>query len=142
MGGRAREVAYQRWSVFVRIWVVVSVGLAVWTGASLWRLQDLSDTIAGSAKALTSAAEGLDGLRELPVIGEDIGVLSDRIEEAARSAGESGRSSRESIALVAILVPTLIVMVAVVPPIAISRTVRRVWLGPEAPPSGPTPDAG
>jgi len=133
--------------VFVVVWTLVWIVLGVVVVREVRQLEDLSETIVTAGEALDQTGDGLRGtsvgLREahralqvvesLPFVGREIeenlegaadslDVIAREVEQTAISAKESGRSSKESVkdlslilGLAVALVPTLTLFAAYAP---------------------------
>lgn len=89
-------------------WVVM--GLAV--ADEVRGLQKLSDTVVAVGQAAEGTAATLRTLQELPLVGEQVRGPAQQVQEAGRSAIESGRASRESAQNLSVL---LGITIAVIP---------------------------
>jgi hypothetical protein len=131
----------------VATWVVVWVVLGLVVIREVRQLEDLSDTVVTAGKALDQTGDGLrgtsEGLREahralqviesLPFVGREIeenlegaadslDEIAQEVEQTASSAQVSGRSSKDSVqdlsivlGLAVALVPTLTLLAAYAP---------------------------
>jgi hypothetical protein len=116
------------WDIVLAAWVLACVVLGVWTASSIQRLEPVGDTLLVSSRALTETADGFDRIRNIPLIGGNIGDIGDRIRQIARSARESGVETRRSVDQLSVALPIAIVVVAVVPPLVAYLAVRRRWM--------------
>jgi len=82
------------WDIAMVLWVAGCIALALWTSSSVRRLEPVGDTLIVSSRALSEASAALNSIRDVPVIGADIGNVGYRIEQVARSAHESGVETR------------------------------------------------
>jgi hypothetical protein len=133
--------------LLVAAWTIVWIALGVVVVREVRQLEDLSDTVVTAGEALDQTGEGLRstsaGLREahraleviesLPLVGREIeenlegaadslDAIALEVEQTARSAQVSGRSSRDSVedlslilGLAVALVPTLTLLAAYAP---------------------------
>jgi hypothetical protein len=131
----------------VAAWVVIWVVLGLLVIREVRQLEDLSDTVVTAGEALDQTGDGLrgtsEGLREahralqviesLPFVGREIeenlegaadrlDEIAQEVEETASSAQASGRSSKDSVqdlsivlGLAVALVPTLTLLAAYAP---------------------------
>lgn len=113
------------WDVALAVWVAACLGLAVWTGVEVRQLSDVSDTLIVSSRALDTTATAIDRLRQVPLVGQDVGDVADRISQTADSARASGASSRATIRRLSLLLAFAIFVIAVVPPVVAYLVVRR-----------------
>jgi methyl-accepting chemotaxis protein len=133
--------------IFVVVWTLVWIVLGVIVVREVRQLEDLSETVVAAGDALDQSGEGLRGtsagLREvhralqvvesLPFVGREIeenlegaadelDSIAREVEQTADSARESGRSSKESVedlslilGLAVALVPILTLLAAYAP---------------------------
>jgi hypothetical protein len=133
--------------VVVVAWAIVWIALGVVVVREVRQLEDLSETVVTAGEALDQTGDGLrgtsQGLREvhralqvvesLPFVGREIEEnlegaadtlddIAQEVEETARSAQASGRTSKEStgdlsiiLGLAVALVPTLTLLAAYAP---------------------------
>ncbi len=94
------------------LWAALWIGLGVEVAREVDGLKELSSTVRTTGGAVESAGRSLQSLGSLPVVGPQLGEPAQQIQEAGRSAVLSGRSSRESIEALSVL---LGLAVAVVP---------------------------
>ncbi len=125
-GGSDREWAdrRRRWDWAIGVWAVACAGLAIWTALELANLTEVSDTLERSSHALETTASALSALRNVPVVGEDVGRLADQVKQTATSAQASSDSSRRSIRIVAILLPVMILLAATLPTLVAFLAIR------------------
>ena len=123
---RAYDAAIVTWAV---LWAVI--GLLVWD--SVRGLGELSDTVVTSARALDQTEDALaqieDTVEGLPFVGEiaDLEKLRKSVRQTAREARASGRSSREDIRRLALLLGISVAVAPTLPAIALYLPLRRLW---------------
>jgi hypothetical protein len=118
------------WDVAVVAWTVACLALAVYTGVEISHLTDVSDTLVVSSRALDSTAAAVDRLKDVPLVGGNLGSIAAQISNTANSARASGASSRATIDRVALLLAIAIFAIGVVPPVVAYLAVRRRLLAP------------
>ncbi|MDP8942652.1 MAG: hypothetical protein M3N16_00790 [Actinomycetota bacterium] len=124
-------------------WTVawLAAGLAV--GHEVRGLAELSDTVSVFGRSLTASGQAIGALGALPAVGEAIGAAGERLREAGMSAAGSGRSSRESVEALSVLLGLAVAIIPTFPilafylPARLSRAreataVRRALRGPDA----------
>ncbi len=99
--------------VGVAAWVGVWVTLGILTAAHIHRLSALSDTMVESGEALDTAGRALEALGGLPVVGRPTTRLADRVRAAASDIEDGGRSSREAIDWLSVLLGLALVVLPV-----------------------------
>ncbi len=109
--------------------LVVDVVLVAWTiawatiGLSVGRevrgLADLSDTVASVGRAAEESGKTIASLDRVPLVGGNLSEPADDIQEAGRSAQASGRSSRESVENLSLLLGLSIALIPSVPLLAL-----------------------
>lgn len=117
-GGRALVAIDVVLTLWAAVWIITGIVVA----RELHGLTELSDTVGTVGRATETSGEALASIEDLPVIG-DVGLPLDapavEIQEAGRSAQQSGASSRESVETVSILLGLSIALIPSVPPIAV-----------------------
>lgn len=123
-------------------WVVGWAVLAYQVAAEVRGLADLSATVTETGAAVRESGEALDSLSGLPFVGDRISEPAERIERAGQSAVESGRSTRDSIETLSILLAIAIGGIPLVAVLGIYMQLRRQQTEARAGPSegpGPSP---
>lgn len=101
--------------VFVALWVVAWVTLAVFVGKEVLVLRNLSDTVVKAGVAVRSSGTAIGSLSSLPFVGSQANVVADQAREAGRSAIVEGRKTRDSVETLAILLGIGVGTAGVVP---------------------------
>lgn len=114
------DVAAVAWTA---LWIVVAVQVAI----EVRGLRDLSSTVTKTGAAVRESGEALERLEQLPVVGGELDGPADRIQEAGRSAVESGESSRESIRNLSLLLAVAIGVIPSVALLGIYLHLRSTW---------------
>lgn len=95
-------------------------GVIGWAVAQEVRgLADLSDTVATVGRAVEESGRSIGEFDDVPFIGDRISEPSAEIEDAGRSAQASGRSSRESVENLSVLLGVSIALIPSVPLLAL-----------------------
>jgi hypothetical protein len=98
------SIAYPRTTSARSIWAIdgaILIWAAAWivVGVVVYHevrgLAELSDTLESASEAIDETGRALGSLRELPLVGEDLGRLADRASATAASARASAQDSRE-----------------------------------------------
>jgi hypothetical protein len=113
--------------VFVIAWIAAWITLGVVVGRDVRGLEDLSDTTVTAGRAIISTGEALGALENVPFVGGDVGRVAEQAREAGRSAIESGRSSRDSIHDLSVLLAIAIGLVPSLPLLLMYLPVRISW---------------
>lgn len=98
------------------LWVVGWVALAVSVAVEVRGLRDLSETVTRTGVAVRESGEALGSLSGVPFVGDRVSEPAEQVQQAGRSAIESGRASRDSIETLSIL---LAIAIGGIPPIAV-----------------------
>ena len=123
---RVYDAAVATWAV---LWLVVAVLVA----NDVRGLTELSDTVVTSATALDRTAQGLVSVQQtldaIPFAPEiaDIEELRRAVARTAREARASGRSSKEHVERLALLLGIAIAVAPTLPVLAIYLPLRRTW---------------
>jgi hypothetical protein len=105
-------------------WIVVGLLVA----REVRGLADLSRTVTAAGYALEGAGSTLGSLEGVPFVGENVGDVAERTEQAGRSARESGRSSRENVESLATLLGVSIALAPSMPLILLYLPMRLAWI--------------
>lgn len=98
------------------VWVVGWMVLAYQVANEVRGLRDLSQTVTETGVAVRESGEALGSLSDLPLVGDRVAEPAQRIEQAGQSAADSGRSTRDSINTLSVL---LAIAIGGIPPIAV-----------------------
>lgn len=79
------------------LWAVLWILLAVQIAVEVRGLRDLSATVSKTGAAVEEAGRALERLDRVPIVGAEIAPPAERIQQAGQSAIASGRSSRENV---------------------------------------------
>jgi hypothetical protein len=111
--------------VVLVVWTAGWIVLGLVVGHEVRGLTKLSDTVEAAGTALDRAGRQLDSLKGLPFVGNRIQEVGDQLSVAAKSATESGRTSREHIRSLSVLLALAIAAAPTLPLIAIYIPLRR-----------------
>ncbi len=115
MGSRQWDAdagAVRTWDGVVLFWVVFWLAVGAWTGYQLWQLTGLAASTIDSGHSLGQAADALQRLSSIPIIGDRTGALGDQVGSTADQIVASGQQADRSIRGLSVL---LGVAVAVAP---------------------------
>jgi hypothetical protein len=119
-----RTVLLRTLFVFAAVWTLVWVGVGIWTIHEVKALRQLSETVIQSGAAVHETGDALQGLRALPLVGEEAGRVGGRVSAAGVSAERSGRSSRTSVDRLAVLLGVAIAVAPTVPMLVLLLVAR------------------
>ena len=106
----------------VALWVVTWAVMGILVAAELSELADLSDTVGSVGEAAESSGAAIELLAGLPVVGDALGAAfagpASDIQEAGRSAQESGADSRDTIETLTVLLGLSIGVIPSLPVLA------------------------
>lgn len=102
--------------LLLTLWIVGWLALAYQVASEVRGLRDLSETVTQTGVAVRESGEALGSLSDLPLVGDRVAEPAQRIEQAGQSAADSGRSTRDSIDTLSIL---LAIAIGGIPPIAV-----------------------
>jgi hypothetical protein len=111
----------------VLLWAVGWIVVGILVAREVRALGELSDTVVVAGDALGNAGEALASLESVPFVGEDIREVGERTERAAASARASGRSSRESVDSLSLLLGVAIALGPSLPLVALYVPMRLAW---------------
>jgi hypothetical protein len=107
------------------MWIAGWVVLGITVGNEVRGLTELSDTVQAAGNTLDQAGRQLDTLKGLPFVGNRIHSVGQQLAAAARSAIESGRSSRRHIESLSVLLALAVGAAPTLPLLALYAPLRR-----------------
>jgi hypothetical protein len=116
---RSVEVAVALW---VALWLVVGV----WTGVEVWRLSNLTQTVADSGQAIGEVGQGLQSLDAVPLVGEEAARLGTRVRDNGVDIIAGAQQAQGSFRRLSLLLGVTIAFVPTVPVVAMHRVLRRL----------------
>lgn len=108
----------------VAFWLVLWAVVAALTGFEIWSLSRLADTAEISARAVDSAGEALQGLSEIPLVGDQPGELGTEVRAAATDIAQSAGQTREQVRQLSVLLGVAIFLLPVSPVIGLYLPLR------------------
>lgn len=129
MGGHGFFSAHtmRLFDVLLVAYVVTWVVLGILIAADIRRQADLSDHVTRIGQALTEIGAGLDVLGGLPLVGGDVGAVTERVTEAGESVMRSGQDSRDSLERMGLLVGIAFAAVPLLLVLPVYLPLRRGW---------------
>lgn len=101
--------------LLMAVWIAVWIALAIAVHEEVRGLDRLSDTVTTVGHAVVETAGALESASDLPVVGGELGAPAEQIREAGESAVRSGRSSRDSVEALSILLALALAVLPSVP---------------------------
>lgn len=108
---------------WIAAWILLGVALA----REARGLTRLSTTLILAGGALEQTGDLLGTVQDLPLVGDDVGELSERVRRTGRSAIRNARASRESVENVSTLLGISIALIPTIPIAAVYMPVRLAW---------------
>ncbi len=109
--------------LLVVLWTVAWLLLGIAVGTFVGRLDAVGDGLEDAGRAIGRAGEAVNELSDVPVVGGGFAEIAQRIDEIGRNTAENGRSVKEDVHSLALLIgaglalgPTLPVLALWVPP--------------------------
>ena len=109
----------------VALWVALWLVVGAWTGVEVWRLSDLTRTVADSGEALGEAGQALQSLDPVPLVGEQAADLGARVRDNGVDVVAGAQEARGSFRRLAVLLGVTIAFVPTVPVVVMHRVLRR-----------------
>lgn len=110
-GRRGRYLLSAALLMWALVWVVVGVATAL----QIKRLTEVSDSLVQSGQALDTAGAALEAVGRLPVIGDASERFGDEVRATAEDVQQAGRSSRDTVSTVSLLLGAAVVLIPIVP---------------------------
>jgi hypothetical protein len=111
----------------VLLWAVGWIVVGVLVAREVKALGELSETVVVGGDALDDAGRALESLESVPFVGEEIRDVGERTQRAAESARASGRTSRESVDSLSLLLGLAIALGPSIPLVALYVPMRLAW---------------
>ncbi|QZY29189.1 hypothetical protein [Nocardioides coralli] len=108
----------------VLFWCVLWCVLGVWTGVTLWQAADVGETISSSGRSLTKVGEGLQGLSDIPVIGEGPGEVGAEVAGTGAEITDRGAEVQGQLRLLGIFIGVAVVGIPVTPVLGLYLPLR------------------
>jgi len=112
--------------VGVALWVALWLLVGVWTGVEVWRLSELTMTVADSGRALDEAGTALQSLRRVPLVGGEAAELGTQVRQNGVDVVAGAAEAQGSFRRLAVLLGVTIAFVPTVPVVAMYRVLRRL----------------
>lgn len=110
---------YRTLDALLAFWCVFWVVVGVLTGRAVWRLTDLGDTLERSGQAIDEAGQALQGLGELPVVGDTTGEVGGEVRARAQDVIASARQARDDVQRLAFLLGGAVALLPTAPLLAV-----------------------
>lgn len=108
----------------VVFWCVLWCVLGVWTGVTLWQAADVGDTISTSGNTLATVGRGLEGLSDLPVIGERPAEVGAEVTGSANDIVARGGEVKGQLRLLGVFLGIALVGIPVTPVLGLYLPLR------------------
>ncbi|MFL5826724.1 MAG: hypothetical protein ACJ76V_09395 [Thermoleophilaceae bacterium] len=128
----------RRADALVAAWVILWVGMGIWTAVTVHGLKQVADTSIQAGDAVGQAGQVLSLLGAVPVVGGQLAAQADQIRTLGDSARKSGEESKSSIDRLTFLLGFSIAIVPSVPLLVFYIPARLAARRPE---DGPSPRA-
>jgi len=109
------------------LWVALWVVLALFVGREVRDLRDLSDTVVTAGVAVEQTGGLVRTLDNVPFLGARVSGVAEQVEEAGRSAQQSGRESRDSTEDLSVLLALCIGLIPTLPLLGLYLPLRWTW---------------
>jgi hypothetical protein len=111
--------------VAVVAWTALWIGLAVLVYHEVRGLRDVSDTLVSTGIAVDSTGRALQTVGDIPFVGDRVRGYADEVRRAGQSAVRSGRSSRDHIDTLSVVLAVMVALVPTAPVLALYFPLRR-----------------
>ena len=109
------------------LWVCLWIGIGYWVYHAVQGLGSVSNTVVLSGQAVDAAANALDVISKLPLVGGQVGDVVDQAHRAAQSAIYNGAASQDSIDTLAALLWAALALAPTAPLLVLYGMLRRGW---------------
>jgi len=108
----------------VAVWVALWLVIGAWTAVEVWRLSELTATVAESGVALGEAGRGLESLQRVPLVGNDAAELGTRVRRNGADIVADADQARGSFRRLAVLLGVTIAFVPTIPVVVMRGVLR------------------
>lgn len=115
---------YRTLDSLLAFWCVFWIVVGVLTGQAVWRLSDLGDTVERSGQAIDEAGQALQGLGDLPVVGDTTGDVGGEVRARAQDVVASAQQARDDVQRLAFLLGGAVALVPTAPLVALYLPAR------------------
>ena len=105
-------------------WVLLCLSLGVWAAKKVNSLGALGDGLVNAGESIGGVGEWVNGLADLPLLGEGIGAIGGEIEDLAASTAEKGEQGKDAIWAAALSVGILLTLLPTLPVLVFWLPVR------------------
>ena len=109
------------------LWLAVWLAFAAFVFRDLSRLSELSDAALAAGRALTTTADALEIVADIPFVGGGIADLEQQVRSAARETTRAGRQSRDDLDTYAVAITVAVATGPTVPPLLVWLPLRGRW---------------
>jgi hypothetical protein len=115
----------ERLRPWLALWAALWLVVALWTAVEVWRLGELTRTVADSGRALDGAGNALQSLEPVPVVGDRAAALGMQVRDNGRDVVADAERARGSFRRLSVLLGLVIAVVPTVPVVVVHRALRR-----------------
>lgn len=105
-------------------WCLLWVVTGVLTGRAVWALTDLGDTLERSGRAIDEAGAALEGLADVPVVGDATGEVGAQVRARAQDVVVSAQRARDDVQRLALLLGGAVALLPTTPLVAVYLPAR------------------
>lgn len=105
-------------------WVVLWLVVGVWTGATMWQLSHLGDTVADSGRALDDAGRAVEAVADVPLVGDQASELAARVRATASDVQTQGEESRDAVRRLSVLLGLSVAVIPTTPLLGVYAPLR------------------
>jgi hypothetical protein len=109
----------------VVVWTALWIGLAVLVYHEVRGLRDVSDTLVSTGIAVDSTGRALQTVGDIRFVGDRVRGYAGEVRRAGQSAVRSGRSSRDHIDALSVVLAIMVALVPTAPVLALYVPLRR-----------------
>lgn len=113
------------WTGALAAWVALWLVVGAWTGYEVWQLSELGATVADSGRALDSAGSALQGLGDVPLVGDSTSELGEEVRANAADIVADADSAQSSLRQLAVLLGLSLALLPSVPAVVLIVLLRR-----------------
>jgi hypothetical protein len=109
------------------VYLVVWAALGIAIGRDIAQQVDLADQVARVGATLRATGEGFEALSAIPFVGDDIGIVAERVVTAGAEVEASGQASADSIREMSVLVALAVALLPTLVLVPLYLPMRLAW---------------
>ena len=119
IGSRLPQRSLVAIDLLVVLWTVAWIVLGIAVGTFVERLSSVGEGLEDAGQAIGRAGDAVDGLSDVPLVGEGFSTVADEIRGIGRETVQNGRSVEDDVDSLAVLVGAVLALGPTLPILAL-----------------------